>query len=79
MLLTSIAGMVASIVIAAAASIFLAGSITNPIKKLRDLADKVSMGDLDVANTVTAKDEIGDLSESFDRMVVAVKFLNSTE
>jgi len=78
-LLTSIAGMAASIVIAAVASIFLAGSITNPIKKLRDLADKVSMGDLDVNNTVTAKDEIGDLSESFDRMVVAVKFLSSTE
>ncbi len=78
-LLTSIVGLVAGVGLAGAAGSFMASSITNPIRKLRELADKISMGDLNVENTVTAKDEIGDLSESFNRMVVAVKFLSSEE
>ena len=76
-LTTSAIGMVAAVAVAGAIALFLAGNITGPIAKLRELADKISMGDLDVQNTVNAKDEIGDLSESFDRMVTAVRFLST--
>ena len=55
--------------------LMLARKITNPILQLRDIADKVSLGDLNFENTVTAQDEIGELSNSFDRMVTAVRFL----
>ncbi len=78
-IMTSVIGMVAAVAVAGAIGLFLAGNITGPIAKLRELADKISMGDLDVHNTVNAKDEIGDLSASFDRMVTAVRFLSSDD
>ena len=37
------------------------------------------MGDMDVAVDIKSKDEIGDLAESFNRMVVAVRFLSEDE
>ena len=70
-----IAGIVVGIILA----LFLANMITTPVKKLTDIADKVSKGDLDIAIDIKSKDEIGELAESFDRMVVAVRFLTEDE
>ena len=64
-----------AVAFAIVAGLMLSRKITNPILKLRDIADKVSLGDLDFENTVNAQDEIGQLSNSFDRMVTAVRFL----
>jgi methyl-accepting chemotaxis protein len=55
------------------ATFFVANSITKPIKELKDVADKVSMGDLQQNITVTGNDEIGELGQSFQRMINAFK------
>jgi len=55
----------------------LANSITKPIAHFRDIAEKVSLGDLDVKISVDQKNEIGDLGSAFERMVTAVRFFAS--
>jgi len=67
------------VIIVAAVSFLFGKSVTNPIKKLTAAADKVSKGDMSVTIDVKSKDEIGELAESFDRMVTAVKFLSEDE
>lgn len=58
---------------------FIARGITQPVKKLMNVAEDVSMGrnvqDIDIKSN----DEIGDLADSFQRMVTAVKFLTIKE
>jgi len=64
-----------TILIVILVSFFFARTITLPVKKLTEVANKVSMGDLsDTEIDVTSNDEIGDLAESFKRMVVSVKY-----
>jgi len=55
----------------------LANSITRPIAHFRDIAEKVSLGELDVKISVDQKNEIGDLGSAFERMVTAVRFFAS--
>jgi HAMP domain-containing protein len=56
-------------------SYFFAMSITRPIKKLTEVANNVSLGDLsDTEIDITSDDEIGELAGSFKRMVVSVKY-----
>ena len=69
----------ATAVIVALLSLLFARGFTNPIKQLKDAADRVSMGDMSVSINVKSKDEIGELSESFDRMVTAVKYLSQDD
>lgn len=58
---------------------FIARGITRPVKKLMSVAEEVSMG-RDVSDIdVKSNDEIGDLADSFQRMVTAVKFLMMKE
>ena len=54
-------------------------SVTKPISELRDVADKISKGEMDVKIDIKSKDEIGDLAESFGRMVAAVRFLSQDQ
>jgi HAMP domain-containing protein len=56
-----------------------ARSLTNPIKNLKEVAEKVSKGDLDVEVNVKTKDELGDLAYSFKRLVRSVKILSIDE
>ena len=65
--------------IVAVLSIFFARGFTSPIKQLTDVADRISMGDLGVSINVKSNDEIGELSESFGRMVTAVKYLSQDD
>ncbi|MER3419849.1 MAG: hypothetical protein C4290_04665 [Chloroflexota bacterium] len=61
---------------AAGLGLIFARAITQPIAHLRDIADRVSTGDLEnVDITVESEDEIGDLAASFRRMVASIKFL----
>jgi HAMP domain-containing protein len=55
------------------ASFIVAKSITIPITKLRDVADKVSMGDLQQNIMANSDDEINELGQSFQRMINAFK------
>ncbi|MGE7664704.1 methyl-accepting chemotaxis protein [Ureibacillus composti] len=43
--------------------------ISNPLKKISELVEKVSKGDLTETTTIDTKDEIGDLSRSINTMV----------
>jgi HAMP domain-containing protein len=58
---------------------YFSRSITKPVEELRDVADMVSMGDMSVTVPKGGDDEIGDLSESFRRMVNAVRFLSQDQ
>jgi methyl-accepting chemotaxis protein len=62
---------IAAVSIALAA--YLGKRITNPLKKLTDVAGKVSMGDLNQQIDIKTKDEINDLGEAFQRMINAFK------
>lgn len=51
----------------------IADRIVTPIKELTDIADRVSQGEMDLAVEIEAKDEIGELAESFNRMINSLK------
>lgn len=48
-------------------------SITVPVRQIVEVADKISMGDLETSIPHTSKDEIGDLQESIERMRISLK------
>lgn len=79
MLLTLIIILIVVVIAVPVFSFFLSRSITKPIAQLSDAAEKVSMGDMSVNVEVKSDDEIGDLAESFGRMIVAVRFLTEDE
>lgn len=51
----------------------LSRSITKPLIKLRNAANDIAHGNFDVKTSITSKDEIGDLSLSFDYMAKQLK------
>ncbi|UCG22850.1 MAG: HAMP domain-containing protein [Chloroflexota bacterium] len=68
--------LVASIVLLAAIvilAIFFSRSITRPLEALTGSAGELADGNLDVAINTDNKDEIGDLSRSFDSMRQSIK------
>lgn len=50
-------------------------TIIRDIKRLNKAAEAISKGQLDVSIDVVRKDEIGDLADSFSRMVSAIKII----
>ena len=52
---------------------FYSRSVVRPIRYLSDVADRISMGDLDTPIQVKAKGEVGLLAESIERMQTSVK------
>lgn len=44
------------------------------MEHLKDVAENVSLGNLNIAVRRYSNDEIGDLADSFSRMVTAVRF-----
>jgi methyl-accepting chemotaxis protein len=68
---------IASVAVALALSMLLlfvvVRAITRPIAHLRDVADKISLGDLDASIHIDTKDEIGELGDSFRRLQVSLK------
>lgn len=55
--------------------IFVARSISRPVKKLSAAADKLASGDTGIEFAITTSDEIGKLSQAFRRMTAAIKNL----
>lgn len=60
---------IVAVIIAILTTITIAGTIVKSIKQLATAAEKVSSGDLNYTVTVKSKDEIGNLAESFNKMV----------
>ena len=56
--------------------IFLIRTVINPIKKLRDTADKIAKGDLDVKIYNKGINEVRDLADSFNTMTSKLRNLN---
>jgi len=54
-------------------SYYFASGLTVPIKKLRDAAYQITKGNFNVKTKIKSKDEIGELSESFEYMVEHLK------
>jgi len=48
-------------------------SVVRPVRRLAEVADKISMGDLKTSVDVNAKGEVGALAESIERMQMSVR------
>jgi HAMP domain-containing protein len=69
-------GTLLAFLLAGGLGLWFAGSITRPIRQLRNAAEQISTGDLDgVEINVKTKDEVGDLANAFRRMVTSIRFL----
>lgn len=62
------------LVIALIMGIILCRAVLLPVEHLKEVAENVSMGNLQITVRRFSDDEIGDLADSFSRMVVAVRF-----
>jgi methyl-accepting chemotaxis protein len=56
------------------ASILAARTLVEPLRKLIDATDRISRGDFAVQLDIRSGDEIGELADSFERMVAAIKY-----
>ena len=54
-------------------------SIINPIKKLQNVSNQVVNGNLDIETKINSKDEMGELSKSFDYMIEHLKMNTDIE
>lgn len=66
-----------SIAVAATIVGLFAATLIRDIKKLNKTAEDISQGNMNTTVEVKRKDEIGDLAESFSRMVASLKFMMS--
>lgn len=60
---------IAGITVAIILGIFIANGISRPIKKLVGAADRLAAGDVDIERSIFTKDEIGQLAESFNKLI----------
>ncbi|MCZ7396992.1 MAG: HAMP domain-containing protein, partial [Candidatus Methanoperedens sp.] len=58
-------------------SFVMASMLTKPLKVLTDTANRVSKGNIHEKVSISSKDEIGDLAESFKRMINAFKIMEA--
>ncbi|HEX9061949.1 MAG TPA: methyl-accepting chemotaxis protein [Clostridia bacterium] len=70
---TMIVILIIALIVAAALGIFISQIISRPVKKLVDVADKLAIGDINVKVDATTKDEIGNLMESFGKMIENIR------
>jgi methyl-accepting chemotaxis protein len=63
--------------IALVMSMILLRAILLPVDHLKEVAENVSLGNLSMNVRRFSDDEIGDLADSFSRMVTAVRFFQS--
>lgn len=64
-----------SILIAACVIFVFSKTIIKDVRKLNKIANDISMGNMSVSMDIKRKDEIGDLAESFGRMVASLKIM----
>jgi len=66
---TGIAFTLGGVLLAALAGLFAAGFMTRPIRELVAATDRLAAGDLTVKVSVSSRDELGQLAQSFNTMV----------
>lgn len=71
--------MAVAILIAASFIFVFSKTIIKDIRKLNRIAGDISMGNMNVRMDVERKDEIGELAESFGRMVASLKIMMASE
>ena len=62
-----------AVLVAVALSVFVAKSVSEPLRELRSSMDRIRNGDLDVNIPVVSSDEIGNMAEGFNRMVAGLR------
>jgi HAMP domain-containing protein len=70
-----LAGLIVLVAFGAAFAVAL--MVVRPIEKLKLATDRISRGDFDVELDIRPGDEIGDLAESFERMVAGIRFFRA--
>ncbi len=66
---------IVTMILACIAALFFTKSIANPLKKLRRLMRKAEEGDLNVRFNYKGRDEIGQLGDSFNKMIDEIRNL----
>jgi methyl-accepting chemotaxis protein len=61
---------IAGVVIAVSLGVLISRIISNPVKKMVEVADKLAVGDINVNIEVKTKDEIGRLAKSLESVIV---------
>lgn len=61
------------IIIVIIVAMFFARTVTNPLRKLSDTADKIADGNLDITLSAQNDDEIGDVSKAMEKTVIRLK------
>jgi HAMP domain-containing protein len=62
-----------TLALVSASASYFANAISRRMLNLANLADKVSMGDLEQSITASSKDEIGDLAQALERMRISLR------
>jgi adenylate cyclase len=62
-----------SVLVAVALSVFVARSVSEPLRELRSSMNRIRKGDLDVNIPVVSSDEIGSMGEGFNRMAAGLR------
>jgi HAMP domain-containing protein len=61
------------VLLALALAVFISATITRPLKHLAEVADRMSLGELDVDIDVEGRNEVGQLAESLRRMQASLR------
>lgn len=71
-----IGGAAIAFALAGVLGLWMSTSITRPLVELRDAADRISRGEMEgVEINVQSNDEIGELAQSFKRMLASIRYL----
>lgn len=65
----------AGVIIAILLGLMISRSISKPIKKMVDAAEKLAAGDVEIALDIRSKDEVGILANAFGKVIEAIKKL----
>ena len=60
-------------------SVVISKTLVTPLRELKEAADKISKGDLDVKLSIRSRDEVGELADSCERMVAAIRFFRESK
>jgi methyl-accepting chemotaxis protein len=71
--------MAIAVLLAGIIILLFSGTIFKDVNRLNLIANKISHGDMDVKLDIKRNDEIGELAESFSRMVASLKIMMSHE
>ncbi|MBU4400992.1 MAG: HAMP domain-containing protein, partial [Planctomycetes bacterium] len=60
-------------------AVVVSKAMVSSLRELKEATEKISKGDLDVKLKIRSGDEVGDLANSFERMIAAIKFFREGE